>query len=102
MAVLRKFLERRPEYEGKIDGLIKDGRLFVCFTGDNIVDSNMIQGEGLVRNYLYGLEYLKDHFGYIPYGIDRNDAFGNCAQLPQIARGFNRKWIYNLLISVDE
>lgn len=96
VAVLRKFLEHHPEYEEKLREFYKDGRVFTNFSGDNIVDSNMVQGESIVRNYLYGLEYLKDNFDFVPYGMDRNDAFGNSGQLPQIARGFDCKWIYHL------
>lgn len=98
-AMLKKFLEKNPNYENKVKKLISEGKLKMPFAGNNIVDSNLISGEGIIRNFLYGREYLKDNFGYVPYGMDRNDAFGNTAQLPQIARGFGSKWIYHITYS---
>lgn len=102
VSVLRKFLEHHPEYEDKINELFKEKRIFVTMSGDNIIDTNMVQGESIIRNYLYGLEFLNDKYNYIPYGLDRNDAFGNCAQLPQIARGFDTKWVYHLTYSTSD
>lgn len=102
VAMLRKFLEHNPEYEEKVKSLIEKGQLQMPFTGDNIVDSNMVNGESIVRNYLYGREYLKNKYNYVPYAFDRNDAFGNSAQLPQIARKFGSKWIINITYSVPD
>lgn len=99
VAMLKKFLEHHPEYDEKISCLIKKGQIQMPFTGNNIVDSNMVNGESIVRNFLYGREYLKEKFDYVPYGMDRNDAFGNSAQLPQIARKFGTKWIFNITYS---
>ena len=96
VAMLRKFLEDHPEYEEKVETLVKSGRLYIPFSGDNIVDSNMVEGESIVRNYLYGHNYLKEKYGVEPQQVTRNDAFGNSAQLPQIIRKFGRKWVTNL------
>ena len=93
--VLEKFLENNPEYTQTIKELFKKGKIYVPFTGNNIVDSNLVSGEGIIRNFLYGYYYLKDNFESIPDGADRQDAFGNSAQLPQIIRGFDVKWLYN-------
>ena len=95
-AVLRTYLEKHPEKEGKIRELIACGRLDLPFTGDNIVDSNLVEGESLVRNFLYGWRYLKSlghDGGKMAY---RRDAFGNSAQLPQILKGFGMKWVWGL------
>ncbi len=102
VAVLDKFLERNPKQHDVISELIKNKRIYIPFTGINITDSNLINGETIVRNYLYGYYYLKDKFGYAAEGTDRNDAFGNSAQLPQIARGFGSKWVYNIVYSPCE
>lgn len=96
VAVLDKFLQRKPEYEDRIGQLIRSGRLYVPFTGNNIVDTNLVSGESIVRNYLQGYHYLKNRFSHIPDGADRNDAFGNCAQLPQILRKFGVRWVYHI------
>ena len=99
VAVLDKFLQRNPHMEEKIKQLIGEGRMYIPFTGNNIVDSNLVSGESIVRNYSHGYHYLKDKFGHIPDGADRNDAFGNCAQMPQIFRKFGVKWAYHVTYS---
>ncbi len=102
VAMLKKFLEKNPDYENKVKELFKKGQIQMPFSGNNIVDSNMVNGESIVRNFLYGREYLKEKYNYIPYGMDRSDAFGNSAQLPQIARKFGTKWIFNLTYSLSD
>ncbi len=102
VAMLKKFLEKNPDYEGKVKELFEKGQIQMPFSGNNIVDSNMVNGESIVRNFLYGREYLKEKYNYIPYGMDRSDAFGNSAQLPQIARKFGTKWIFNLTYSLSD
>lgn len=103
VAVLREFLRTYPEYRETVQKLFDTGRLSVPAAGDNIIDSNMVNGESIVRNYLYGNRYLKEEFGYVPRDVfDRNDAFGNSAQLPQIARAFGCRFIANLSYSVTD
>ena len=91
--VLKKFLERHPEYEQEIAELITAGRMYISFTGNNIIDTNLVQGESLVRNLLNGYLYMKQKYGILSEGVDRQDGFGNAAQLPQIIRGFGSKWV---------
>ncbi len=102
VAMLKKFLEKNPDYEGKVKELFAKGQIQMPFSGNNIVDSNMVNGEGIVRNFLYGREYLKEKYNYVPYGMDRSDAFGNSAQIPQIARKFGTKWIFNFTYSYPD
>lgn len=97
VATLRHFLKSNPEYRETIQRLFDEKRLHIPFTGHNIVDSNLISGESIIRSYLFGYNYLKDNFGYVAEGFDRNDSFGNSAQLPQIARGFGIDYAYNVV-----
>lgn len=97
VTVLDKFLERNPDYEEIISKYLDEKRIYIPFSGVNIVDSNMTNGESIVRNFLYGYHYLKNRFGYIANGIDRNDAFGNSAQIPQIVRKFGSKWVSHIV-----
>ena len=91
--VLRKYLERHPEKAADFACLAKEGRFAVSGAGDNILDSNMVLGESLVRNFLYGLLWAEDVLGVkCKLGV-RNDAFGNSAQMPQIFRGCEIKWV---------
>lgn len=96
VVVLKKFLEKHPEYEEDIARLVANGQMHFSFSGNNIIDSNMVQGESIVRNLLNGYQYLKNKYDYTCEGLDRMDAFGNAAQLPQIARGFGSKWVKNI------
>lgn len=98
-AVLRTYLERNPEREREICELIAEKRLDIPFAGDNIVDSNLVQGESIIRNFLYGWKYLKTlghDGGKMAY---RRDAFGNSAQLPQILLKFGMNWVWALSYS---
>ncbi len=97
VATLRHFLKNNPEYKEKIKAYLSEGRIHMPFTGHNIVDSNLIDGESIIRSYLFGHDYMKDNFSYSAEGFDRNDSFGNSAQLPQIARGFGQKYCYNVV-----
>lgn len=95
-AVLRQFLKQNPEKEEKIRELLAAGRLDIPFAGDNIIDSNLVQGESIIRNFLYGFRYLNrlgHDGGKMGY---RRDSFGNSAQLPQILREFGIKWVWAL------
>lgn len=99
VAVIKKFLEHHGEYRETLKKLVAEKRIYIPFTGNNIVDSNMVSGESIIRNYLYGQEYLKKEYGIVPEGMDRNDAFGNSAQIPQIARKFGTGWVYHITYS---
>lgn len=94
--VLREYLKKAPEDKKKITSLMARGRIDVPFTGDNIVDSNLVQGESIVRNFLYGSRYMKECFGQEGKCAYRRDAFGNSAQLPQILRQFGMEWVWGL------
>lgn len=99
VAVLQQYLRRNPQQEETVTRLIQEKRLYVPFTGNNIVDSNLVMGESIVRNYRQGYHWLKSKFDHVPDGADRNDAFGNSAQMPQIFRKFGVKWAYNVTYS---
>ncbi len=91
--VVRKFLERNPMYEDELKKLYSEGRISTMFTGNNIIDVNLCNGESIVRNYLYGKRWMKKLCSK-PSGVcQRTDAFGNSAQMPQIIRGFDCKYI---------
>ncbi len=72
--------------------LAREGRFAITGGGEAIVDSNMILGESLVRNFVDGLLWVEKTFGKKTQLAVRNDAFGNSAQLPQILRGCEIAW----------
>ena len=97
--VVRKFLERNPMYEAELKQLYAEERIHTLFTGNNIVDSNLSSGESIIRNFLYGKRWMKQHMNQESGVCMRTDAFGNSAQLPQIVRGFGCKYIGRICYS---
>jgi alpha-mannosidase len=100
--IARKFLERHPETREELVRLAHEGRFGVTGGGETIVDSNMILGESLIRNYLIGLLWVEKTFGQRTRHGVRNDAFGNSAQLPQILRGCEIPWATGMSYTVPE
>ncbi len=83
--VLEDYLEVKPENRGRIEALVKEGRLGV---GPWYVlpDEFIVGGEALVRNLQFGYRISEEfggrtNIGYVP------DPFGHVAQLPAILRG---------------
>ena len=54
VAMLKKFLEKNPDYEKKVSELFEKGQIQMPFSGNNIVDSNMVNGESIVRDHESG------------------------------------------------
>lgn len=96
VSVLRHFLRENPGYEAELRELIRENRCSVPQSGDNIIDVNLVTGESIVRNFLVGAEWMKRQFGEASSVMVRNDAFGNCAQMPQIAKECGCDWIWGL------
>ena len=49
------------------------------------MDENLLDGESLVRQFLYGQKYSKDKFGHYIRSAWQPDIFGHASSLPQIA-----------------
>lgn len=85
--MLEDYLKIRPENEGRLRKLIKDGRIII---GPWYVmpDEFLVSGESLVRNLQKGFTVSKEYDaepmknGYVV------DIFGHNSQFPQILRGF--------------
>lgn len=91
--VVRHFLENHPEYLAELRELAQHGRLMIKGAGDNIIDSNLVHGESIVRNFVDGLLWVEETFGVATMMATRADGFGNSAQLPQILRGCELTWL---------
>lgn len=100
--VVQKAIERRPELLLELQALAREGRFAITGGGEAIVDSNMITGESLLRNYVDGLLWVEQVFGQKTQLAVRNDAFGNSAQLPQILRGVEIAWATGMSYSPAE
>ena len=90
---LRKYIERHPEHYGTLRRLARERRIEILASGEVIPDANMPMGESLVRNLLYGILWAEKTLG-IPVNVGcRNDGFGSSAQIPQIFRQCEIRWL---------
>ncbi len=55
-------------------------------------DCNIPSGESVIRQFLWGQRFTKEHFNYISDTFWLPDTFGYSASLPQIMRGCNVKY----------
>jgi alpha-mannosidase len=87
-AVLETYLEWYPDKEDILKKYLNEGRLEIIGGAYSLVDLNMPLGESLIRNYIIGTEYLNEKFGLKTSIGCLADAFGQCAQMPQIMTEF--------------
>lgn len=85
--VAKEYLDRFPEKREQLVCLASEGRFGIPGSGDAIIDTNMVLGETIVRNFVLGILWAERMFGQKTRIAYRADAFGNSAQLPQILRG---------------
>ncbi|MEW2412975.1 glycoside hydrolase family 38 C-terminal domain-containing protein [Streptomyces sp. NPDC046866] len=82
----------RPELFERIKKKIAEGR-FVPVGGMWVEsDTNMVGGEAMVRQFLYGKKFFLDEFGIETRGVWLPDSFGYTAALPQIVRLSGSHW----------
>lgn len=100
VAILRSCLTRHPEWKERLVRLAGEGRFAVSGSGENIIDSNMVLGESIVRNFICGLLWVERELGVRTNSGVRTDAFGNSAQLPQILLGCELSRVSGLLYAL--
>ncbi len=85
--LLEDYLEIRPERRGKVEELVRSGRLCV---GPWYVmpDEFLVSGESLIRNLRMGREVARSFGGKPSDAGYVCDIFGHNSQLPQIFAGF--------------
>ncbi len=76
--------DHRPELFSQIQSQVKAGRWEIVAGLWVEPDLNLIQGESLVRQVLYGQRYVQEKFGVFNRIAWLPDSFGFCWQLPQI------------------
>jgi len=87
-------LERRyPELFKKIAKYIRNGRIEIA-DGEYLMPDTMLpHGETLIRQILFGKQYVKERFGTDVPVMWQADSFGLNAQLPQIYRKSHYKYL---------
>ncbi|GHB60372.1 alpha-mannosidase [Streptomyces cirratus] len=82
----------RPELFQRIKKKIADGQ-FVPVGGMWVEsDTNMVGGEAMVRQFLYGKKFFLDEFGIETRNVWLPDSFGYTAALPQIVKLSGSTW----------
>ena len=86
-AVLYNWIEeRRPDLFSAIQQQVKTGR-WEAIAGLWVEpDFNLVNGESIVRQLLYGQRYNRDRFGFLCQVAWLPDSFGFCWQLPQLLK----------------
>jgi alpha-mannosidase len=64
----------------------KTGNFVPVSSGWVQTDENVVDGESLVRQFLYGQKYSKDKFGHYIRAAWQPDVFGHPVSMPQIAK----------------
>jgi hypothetical protein len=84
---LKHYWEREPERREQLARLIEEGRLRLTGTGITTPDTNLPDSEAIIRDYLYGQQWLREQgikaeprIAYLP------DDFGCSPGLPAILR----------------
>lgn len=91
--VFRIFLEQHPELKEELEGYIREGRFEIIGGMETLPDVNMITGESIIRNILYGRQWLEENLGVEIKTACLEDVFGMSAQIPQILKKCGYKYI---------
>jgi len=84
--------EKYPELFEQIKEYVKQGRFFIVGGMWVEPDLNLIGGEALVRQFLYGKRYFREKFGVDCITGYTPDTFGYTWTLPQILKKFGFKY----------
>ncbi|MCY0936534.1 alpha-mannosidase [Streptomyces sp. H34-S4] len=89
----------RPELFERVKKKIADGQ-FVPVGGMWVeADTNMVGGEAMARQFLYGKKFFMDEFGIETNNVWLPDSFGYTAAMPQIVKLSGSKWFLTQKIS---
>ncbi|UGY93986.1 alpha-mannosidase [Streptomyces gobiensis] len=91
--------EHRPEVYAKVKKKVADGQ-FVPVGGMWVEsDTNMVGGEAMARQFLYGKKFFLDEFGIDTKEVWLPDSFGYTAAMPQIVKLAGAEWFLTQKIS---
>ncbi|MFV0126291.1 alpha-mannosidase [Streptomyces sp. HMX112] len=91
--------QHRPEVFAKVKKKIADGQ-FVPVGGMWVEsDTNMVGGEAMARQFLYGKKFFLDEFGIETEEVWLPDSFGYTAAMPQLVKLSGSRWFLTQKIS---
>ncbi|QPP06209.1 alpha-mannosidase [Streptomyces bathyalis] len=92
----------RPEVYAKVKKKVADGQ-FVPVGGMWVEsDTNMVGGEAMARQFVYGKRFFLEEFGVETREVWLPDSFGYTAAMPQIVKLAGAKWFLTQKISWSE
>ncbi|KAJ2115674.1 Glycoside hydrolase, 38 vacuolar alpha mannosidase [Coemansia sp. RSA 922] len=91
--------ENYPSLFAKVQAKAKSGQFIPIGATWVECDCNMPSGESLVRQFLLGQRFFKEHFGEISEVFWLPDTFGYASQLPQIVRLAGAKYFFTQKLS---
>jgi alpha-mannosidase len=65
-------------------------------------DCNLVSGESMIRQFLKGQRYTREHFGYTADTFWLPDTFGYSAAIPQIMAGFHIEYFLTTKLSWND
>jgi alpha-mannosidase len=90
---IRKYLERNPDKLPLIKELIWKKNIELLNGGETVIDYNMVNGESIVRNFLYSINWYEREFNVRNSSAIVIDTFGVSGQMPQILRKLGLDYI---------
>lgn len=91
--------EHRPEVYAKVKEKVADGQ-FVPVGGMWVEsDTNMVGGEAMARQFVYGKKFFLEEFGVDTKEVWLPDSFGYTAAMPQIVKLAGARWFLTQKIS---
>ncbi|MBI4979649.1 MAG: alpha-mannosidase [Spirochaetes bacterium] len=94
--------EHYPSIYDRIKAYVKEGRWEVMGGMWVEADCNLPSGESLVRQFLYGMRFIKDEFGVSTEVCWHPDTFGFCASLPQIMKKCGCRYFYATKLNANQ
>lgn len=80
---VRHFLSAYPEYKASLARLLADRKVEICATSTGAMEQ-ILDGEALVRQLVYGIRWLQRELNYTPVVAQHTDLPGHTLQLPQL------------------
>ncbi|MBP7310804.1 MAG: alpha-mannosidase, partial [Candidatus Cloacimonetes bacterium] len=94
--------EDYPQLYAQVKERIKQGRWEVQGSSWVEFDTNLISGESIIRQFMYGKRWFEKEFGFAPSCLWLPDCFGFSGNLPQYLKGCGVDWFMTQKLSWNE
>lgn len=91
-----------PQLYAQVKEAVKQGRWDVQGASWVEFDTNLISGESIIRQFMYGRRWYQEEFGIRPDYLWLPDCFGFSANLPQFMRGCGVRYFVTQKLSWNE